>query len=225
LSAPGGRRATTPVRGWRDEGQVRRLDDAHVQLVRGDARLVTERVVEVVNGDGGSRLLTARHAIVVATGSSPKVTPIPGPVDAAPWTVIFTSPQVADVGLTEDEGRGRFRSVRSVEHDLAEVAGGSLHADGYAGSGKLVIAADRNVIVGASIVGPDVGELLHAATSVVVGEVPIGGLQHAVPTLLTISEVWWVCWTVPADWNHVVPSRITAATTRTSSTVPANNPA
>jgi hypothetical protein len=30
--------------GWRDDGQVLWLDDAHVQQVRGDARLVTERV-------------------------------------------------------------------------------------------------------------------------------------------------------------------------------------
>jgi hypothetical protein len=32
--------------------------------------------------------------------------------------------------------------------------------------------------------------LLHAATIAVVGEVPIGRLQHAVPAFPTISEVW-----------------------------------
>ena len=63
-------------------------------------------------------------------------------------------------------------------HDLAAVAGSTLHADDYAGSGKLVIDADREVIVGAALVGPDVGELLHAATIAVVGEVRSAGCSR-----------------------------------------------
>jgi pyruvate/2-oxoglutarate dehydrogenase complex dihydrolipoamide dehydrogenase (E3) component len=35
-----------------------------------------------------------------------------------------------------------------------------------------------------------VGELIHAATIAVVGEVPIARLWHAVPSYPTISEVW-----------------------------------
>jgi pyruvate/2-oxoglutarate dehydrogenase complex dihydrolipoamide dehydrogenase (E3) component len=46
------------------------------------------------------------------------------------------------------------------------------------------------VIVGATFVGPDAGELLHAATIAVVGEVPLDRLWHAVPSYPTISEVW-----------------------------------
>jgi hypothetical protein len=38
--------------------------------------------------------------------------------------------------------------------------------------------------------GPDVAELLHAATIAVVGEVPLDRLWHAVPSYPTISEVW-----------------------------------
>jgi pyruvate/2-oxoglutarate dehydrogenase complex dihydrolipoamide dehydrogenase (E3) component len=104
--------------------------------------------------------------------------------------VVRRSPEVAAVWLTEEEARRRYRSVRTVEHDLAVVAGSTLHADDYSGSGKLVIDADREVIVGATLLGPDVGELLHAATIAVVGDVPISRLQHAVPAFPTISEVW-----------------------------------
>jgi dihydrolipoamide dehydrogenase len=46
------------------------------------------------------------------------------------------------------------------------------------------------VLVGATFVGPDVAELLHAATVAVVGEVPVPRLWHAIPSFPTVSEVW-----------------------------------
>jgi dihydrolipoamide dehydrogenase len=48
----------------------------------------------------------------------------------------------------------------------------------------------RDVVVGATFTGPDVAELLHAATIAVVGEVSIERLRHAVPAFPTRSEVW-----------------------------------
>ena len=41
-----------------------------------------------------------------------------------------------------------------------------------------------------TLVGPAVGELIHAATIAVVGEVPASRLWHAVPAYPTISELW-----------------------------------
>ena len=46
------------------------------------------------------------------------------------------------------------------------------------------------MIVGATFVGPDIGELLHAATIAVVGEVPLDRLWHAVPAFPSVSEIW-----------------------------------
>jgi pyruvate/2-oxoglutarate dehydrogenase complex dihydrolipoamide dehydrogenase (E3) component len=46
------------------------------------------------------------------------------------------------------------------------------------------------VLLGATFVGPDVGELLQAATIAVVGKVPPDRLWHAVPACPTVSEVW-----------------------------------
>ncbi|MFD0774091.1 hypothetical protein ACFQZ2_09160 [Streptomonospora algeriensis] len=48
----------------------------------------------------------------------------------------------------------------------------------------------RRTIVGATFVGPGVGELLHAATIAIAGQVPLGTLWHAVPAFPTVSEVW-----------------------------------
>ena len=48
----------------------------------------------------------------------------------------------------------------------------------------------REVVVGATFVGPEIAESLHAASIAVAGEVPISRLVHAVPAFPTRSEVW-----------------------------------
>lgn len=53
-----------------------------------------------------------------------------------------------------------------------------------------MIDSARQVVVGATFVGPDVAELLHAATIAVVAEVPLARLWHAVPAFPTMSEIW-----------------------------------
>jgi pyruvate/2-oxoglutarate dehydrogenase complex dihydrolipoamide dehydrogenase (E3) component len=104
--------------------------------------------------------------------------------------VIFTDPEVATVGLTESQARDAGLHVRAVEYDLGKVIGAQLVADGYQGWAKLVVDENRRVIVGASFVGPDVSNLLHAATIAVVGEVPLDRLWHAVPVYPTMNEIW-----------------------------------
>ncbi len=53
-----------------------------------------------------------------------------------------------------------------------------------------MVDEDRRVIVGATFVGPGAGELIHAATIAIVGEVTLDRLWHAVPAFPTISEFW-----------------------------------
>jgi len=69
-----------------DTSQAAWLDSVHVPLVRGHARLAGERTVAVELAGGGTRTLTARRAVVVATGSSAAIPPIEGLRDATPWT-------------------------------------------------------------------------------------------------------------------------------------------
>jgi dihydrolipoamide dehydrogenase len=110
--------------------------------------------------------------------------------DAAVSQVIFADPEVASVGLTERQAREQGREVKVVDYDLGEIAGAVLHADGYQGAARMVVDTGRGHLVGATFVGPGVGEMLHAATIAVVGEVPMDRLWHAVPAFPTISEVW-----------------------------------
>jgi len=71
---------------WKDDSQVEWLKSAKVTLVRGHGRLAGERMVEVRAGDGSVTRLTARHAVVICTGTDPLLPPIPGLAEAAPWT-------------------------------------------------------------------------------------------------------------------------------------------
>jgi pyruvate/2-oxoglutarate dehydrogenase complex dihydrolipoamide dehydrogenase (E3) component len=69
---------------WEDSGQVEWLDGARIALVRGHGRLAGERRVDV--GSGGAKVtLTARHAVVVATGSVASTPPVPGLAESGPW--------------------------------------------------------------------------------------------------------------------------------------------
>ncbi|MFY2556376.1 dihydrolipoyl dehydrogenase family protein [Corallococcus terminator] len=104
--------------------------------------------------------------------------------------VIFTHPQVASVGLTEAKAREAKLPVRVVQYDLGKVSGTSLFGEKLGGTAKLVVDEKRRVILGATFTGPEVGEMLHAATIAVAGEVSLDTLWHAVPSFPTMSEVW-----------------------------------
>ncbi|MGN6473766.1 MAG: dihydrolipoyl dehydrogenase family protein [Mycobacteriales bacterium] len=104
--------------------------------------------------------------------------------------VTFTDPQVASVGLTESEARDAGHDVQTVEYEIGNVSGARLLRDGYNGRAKLVIDRDSQTLLGATFVGPDVGELVHAATIAVVGKVSLDTLWHAVPSFPTMSEIW-----------------------------------
>jgi dihydrolipoamide dehydrogenase len=104
--------------------------------------------------------------------------------------VVFTLPEVAAVGLTAEEATAAGLRVRVVEYEVGDVAGARLFADQYAGRAQMVVDEDRKVIVGLTLAGPGVGEMIHAATVAVVGEVPLDRLWHAVPSYPTMSEVW-----------------------------------
>ncbi|AUY54588.1 NAD(P)/FAD-dependent oxidoreductase [Streptomyces sp. CB01881] len=72
---------------WQDDGQVQWLRDTGIDLVRGHGRLAGVRAVTVEAEDGTERLLTARHAVAVCTGSRPVLPEgVPGLVEARPWT-------------------------------------------------------------------------------------------------------------------------------------------
>jgi dihydrolipoamide dehydrogenase len=70
--------------GWDDSGQVEWAEGAGITVLRGRARITGERSAVL---DGPEPLtLTARHALVVCTGSRPVVPPVPGLDSVRTWT-------------------------------------------------------------------------------------------------------------------------------------------
>ncbi|MEW2582525.1 dihydrolipoyl dehydrogenase family protein [Streptomyces virginiae] len=125
------------------------------------------------------------------------------PLDTAAWgahaatadtralpQAVFTDPEAAAVGLSLAEAEQAGHRVRAVDYDLSKVSGAGLYAEGYRGRARMIVDLDREVLLGATFVGPGAAELVHAATIAVAGEVPIARLWHAVPAFPTVSEIW-----------------------------------
>ncbi|WP_270887599.1 dihydrolipoyl dehydrogenase family protein [Pedococcus sp. 5OH_020] len=107
-----------------------------------------------------------------------------------PPQVVFTDPEIASTGLTEQQARDRGLTVRVVDIPMDAAAGPGLQAEGYQGQARIVVDEDAGVLVGATFVGQDVADLLHPATVAIVGKVPLATLWHAVPSYPTMSEIW-----------------------------------
>ncbi|GAA2259666.1 oxidoreductase [Streptomyces ruber] len=71
---------------WKDDGQVQWLESVGVDLYRGHGRLDGPRRVTVEGPDGERRVLTARHAVAVCTGSRAVLPGLPGLDAVKPWT-------------------------------------------------------------------------------------------------------------------------------------------
>jgi pyruvate/2-oxoglutarate dehydrogenase complex dihydrolipoamide dehydrogenase (E3) component len=104
--------------------------------------------------------------------------------------VTFTDPQVAAVGLTEEDARKAGIDVQVLRVGTGDVAGAYTRGNDITGTSQLLVDRRSQVIVGATFTGPEVQEMLHAATIAVIGEVTLAELWHAVPAFPTVSEVW-----------------------------------
>jgi dihydrolipoamide dehydrogenase len=107
-----------------------------------------------------------------------------------PPQVVFTEPQVAAVGHTLASALEDGIDARAIDVASSGTAGASFHGRNAPGTSRLVVDEARGIVVGATFVGPDIAEWLHAATVAIVGEVPLERLWHSVAAYPTRSEVW-----------------------------------
>lgn len=102
--------------------------------------------------------------------------------DALPW-VTFTDPEVARVGLTEEEAMQKG-AVRVIRFPYGEIdrAQAEAEAEGFI---KLVLGAKNDDILGAHIVGAHAGELLPEITLAMKNKLGLNAIFstiHAYPT-------------------------------------------
>lgn len=104
---------------------------------------------------------------------------------AALSRVTFTDPEVGAVGLTEEQARAAGHDVRVALQRVPHTARGWLHKAGNEGFIKLVADRSTGALVGATVAGPNGGEVLGLLSLAVHASVPITQLRtmiYAYPT-------------------------------------------
>lgn len=144
-----------------------------------------------VNGRAQLTHMGKRQARVAADAICGDGAASVGPLDGslAP-RVTFTDPAVAAVGHTLASAREAGIAARAVDRETSGVAGASFHGREAPGTTRFVLDAERELLVGATFVGPDVAELLHAASIAIAAAAPLATLAQAVPAFPTRSELW-----------------------------------
>jgi pyruvate/2-oxoglutarate dehydrogenase complex dihydrolipoamide dehydrogenase (E3) component len=103
-----------------------------------------------------------------------------------PYTV-FTTPELARVGLTEREARSLGRRVRVATLPVARIPRAkTLHAT--VGTWKAIIDADTDLILGAALLGPDAGEVITAVQMAMLGGLRYQQVRDALITHPTMGE-------------------------------------
>jgi pyruvate/2-oxoglutarate dehydrogenase complex dihydrolipoamide dehydrogenase (E3) component len=100
--------------------------------------------------------------------------------------VTFTDPEVGRVGMSEAQARDAGLDVRVASAPMSASTRGWIHGPGNDGVIKLVADRAREVLVGATVVGPGGGEILGLLTLAVHAGVPLptlASMHYAYPTL------------------------------------------
>jgi len=125
---------------------------------------------------------------------------------AVPW-VVYTLPEIAGVGLSEETARASGRNVRVArlplaangrflaEH-LAPAAGGHPAPRGLV---KVIVDADSHVLLGVHMIGTPASELIFGAATMIEAELRVEELREIVFPHPTVSEalrdvLWEVQW-------------------------------
>jgi len=154
-----------------------------------DARLRTanKRVFAIGDVAGGLQFthMAGYHASVVIKNALFR---LPAKVDAraVPW-VTYTTPELAQVGLTEAEAKKAGHAIRVLrwpyhDNDRAQAEGAT---DGLV---KAVVTP-KGKILGCGVVGRHAGELIHTWVLAIGQNVKIGGIAQMIAPYPTLGEV------------------------------------
>jgi pyruvate/2-oxoglutarate dehydrogenase complex dihydrolipoamide dehydrogenase (E3) component len=99
----------------------------------------------------------------------------------------FTDPQVARVGLTEEEARNKGIAYEAATMPFGSIAR-AIEVDETAGTMKVLIDPRSERILGASIVGAEAGELIHVFVALVQAGAPARALVDAECVHPTFAE-------------------------------------
>lgn len=104
-----------------------------------------------------------------------------------PWTT-FADPELARVGLTEDEAKGKYGegSIRVYRHHFKDVDRAVIEGEGH-GIIKLVCGR-KSRILGAHILGPYGGELIHEYVLAMRENIPVTRISRTIHVYPTVAQ-------------------------------------
>lgn len=169
------------------------LEKARVEYTRGgvtvgaDLRSTNKRVYAVGDVAGGAQFthVAGYHAGVIIR---PMLFGLPAKArtDHIPW-VTYTSPELAQVGLTdaqatEKHGDGVFIAKAEFEHNDRGIATGQT-----LGFAKVMVVKGRPV--GATIVGPQAGELIGVWSLAIANKMKMSAVANMIAPYPTLGEI------------------------------------
>ncbi len=124
-------------------------------------------------------LVAAEHAVRSRRAVRAQVVP----------SCIFTAPEVAVVGLSEQEARQQSRAVKTGKFAFASL-GKAVASGETAGFVKWVVDANTDQLLGAAAVGPHATELISAAATAVQAELTAAEFSQTIQAHPTLSEAF-----------------------------------
>jgi pyruvate/2-oxoglutarate dehydrogenase complex dihydrolipoamide dehydrogenase (E3) component len=106
--------------------------------------------------------------------------------DVIPW-VTYTDPELAHVGLTEEEARKRHRQIRVLRAPFHD--NDRAQAERETRGHIKVIATPKGVILGATIVGPHAGELITPWTLAIQQQLNVRAVAELIVPYPTLAEI------------------------------------
>ena len=147
----------------------------------------TNRKVYAIGDVAGPYLFTHTAAYQAGIVLRNALFRLPAKTDysALPW-VTFTDPELAQVGMTEEQARARHGSIRVLRASFAENDRARAEDETH-GVVKAVVARNGRVL-GASIIGPRAGELIQTWELAIRSKLKIGAIAGLIAPYPTFAE-------------------------------------
>ncbi|MEP1229879.1 MAG: FAD-dependent oxidoreductase [Litorimonas sp.] len=145
---------------------------------------------DVAKGMGGLTHAAGHHAGKLITNFY-FMPPLIGPMLTKATTnrmpaVVYTEPELANIGLSEKAAREKYNDVRVVHWEFEE--NDRAIAERHTGGGVKIVARKNGTILGGSIVGDYAGEIIHMLSVAMTNKVKISGLAQIISPYPTRSE-------------------------------------
>jgi dihydrolipoyl dehydrogenase len=103
--------------------------------------------------------------------------------------VVFTSPEIAAVGLTEAEAHGSFPNVKTVKRTFAANSKARILGE-IGGWAKIVYDGDQGTILGVHMTGPEATDLIGEACLLVSRKITLEELEKVLHPHPTLNEIF-----------------------------------